>query len=882
LRDVLHIKGDKQESSKLRHVLYINDEAVGVLTLVLLDCTVYGSLRKNDTASRSESVYTWHFSRMAILVLLVAATIIYMPIAVSQSLCGSVFLLASSSVKYITTPNYPSNYPSYSNCRWMITTASPSEMVTLKVLNFTLEGHETGCPNDYVTIYDGSSTNFPRIKTWCGRYSRIQQFRSTGSSLSVVFYSDRSVEYAGFKIEYTSMKRSDVTHQCSGNTLLPYESSKYITSPNYPNNYSSNTNCEWHIAAASSLQVVSLKVLNLRLENSSTCGFDNLTIYNGSSTSSAKIQTMCGQVSSTQPLITSSGSFMVVEFRTDGSVNMMGFKLEYSFQNKPVVLAKCTNGTGLASGSSKYITSPNYPYNYSSSTYCRWDITATSMSQVVVLKLLDFSSRCGSDYVAIYDGSGTFGPKMQTLCGNVTDAPLFVTDGPFMSIDFRSDRSGNHRRFKFEFSFQEKQAKCTNGTLLASGIQNYITSPLYPSNYSSNTDCQWIITTMSTSDVVVLKLNDLYLEGSSPLCNSDYVSIYDGPSTRSSRIRQLCGQLSSPQQFTSTGSVVTVHFHSDLQRNYRGFIIEYFSRKYSGQCNNGTLLASGIPRYITSPHYPSNYLSNTKCLWHITAAAPSQVIVLKTEDVLMEQCAGCACDKLTFYDGSSTDGVMLQELCFANTSIQITSTGPAMTVAFRSDGSQERRGFNVRSTSQEKTSSCSGITLTANSTVNFLTSPSYPNQYPSDVYCQWHIYSGSPSSLIMLELRKLDVEGNQSNCIHDYVKIYDGPTTDSRLMTVLCGKILPRTFESSGSDLTVVFHSIGVNSQHLGFLFTYEAQELQTVWHGIEEHLNPNSACYTNPLVLYLAGATGCSLCVTLVLAIAVAFAWKRKKELSF
>ena len=97
----------------------------------------------------------------------------------------------------------------------------------------------------------------------------------------------------------------------------------------------------------------------------------------------------------------------------------------------------------------------------------------------------------------------------------------------------------------------------------------YIQSPNYPSNYDSNSDCEWRITSI---DRITIKMEDARFESS---CSCDRVRVYDG---RTEYHRELVvfdgGEIN--KEYTSSGYEVLIKFHSDSSINQRGFRLQYY------------------------------------------------------------------------------------------------------------------------------------------------------------------------------------------------------------------------------------------------------------------------------------------------------------------
>jgi len=75
--------------------------------------------------------------------------------------------------------------------------------------------------------------------------------------------------------------------------------------------------------------VVAATFNELSLELAADCSYDSVTLYDGSSINSQKLDTFCSNAVST---ITSSGSSMLVVFQTDHSIHTGRFSLSWTFE----------------------------------------------------------------------------------------------------------------------------------------------------------------------------------------------------------------------------------------------------------------------------------------------------------------------------------------------------------------------------------------------------------------------------------------------------------------------------------------------------------------------------------------------------------------------
>lgn len=104
-----------------------------------------------------------------------------------------------------TSPNYPL-YPANSNCEYVIR-SNGSYFIEIVFTKFQLQPPENGVITDYVRILDGSVGNRRQDVTFNGTQTAPFTFRSQASKLSVIFVSDNSLEFSGFKAVYRFVKR---------------------------------------------------------------------------------------------------------------------------------------------------------------------------------------------------------------------------------------------------------------------------------------------------------------------------------------------------------------------------------------------------------------------------------------------------------------------------------------------------------------------------------------------------------------------------------------------------------------------------------------------------------------------------------------------------
>jgi PKD repeat protein len=122
---------------------------------------------------------------------------------------GSVTVNSCSGIIY--DAGGPNNYPNLSHGIINIHSENASSII-LDIQEFDIEPGEYGCHYDYIAFYDGASMAAPQIGTnFCNTTGNPGQIFSTGSDITVEFYSDEALALSGFKIAY----------YCTGSNMAP-------------------------------------------------------------------------------------------------------------------------------------------------------------------------------------------------------------------------------------------------------------------------------------------------------------------------------------------------------------------------------------------------------------------------------------------------------------------------------------------------------------------------------------------------------------------------------------------------------------------------------------------------------------------------------------
>nr|XP_046918231.1 uncharacterized protein LOC124498515 isoform X2 [Dermatophagoides farinae] len=230
-------------------------------------------------------------------------------------------------------------------------------------------------------------------------------------------------------------------------------------SPNYPNNYPNDTECERVIQAPHGYQISIEFRDQFSLEDSPNCAYDYLEIRDGPYGYSAPLAKLCGPDFPRD--IISNDRYLFLRFVSDDSIEYQGFRAVYSFikmtNERPEPPDDCRfNKTGV-SGTIENRDIPleltNYSVTQNVPIDCMWNITvAAGYKMYLNFKEYKLTSpnNCEANYIDIYGEKLSDLARKQRFCG--TQAEPVRSDDNHMNIRFfaKPDALSN---VQFEITF---------------------------------------------------------------------------------------------------------------------------------------------------------------------------------------------------------------------------------------------------------------------------------------------------------------------------------------------------------------------------------------------------------------------------------------------
>ncbi|XP_049633697.1 cubilin [Suncus etruscus] len=682
---------------------------------------------------------------------------------VAPGACGG-FLQTRETPTFLFSPGWPERYNNNIDCSWLL--QAPDSTIELNILSLDIE-FQRNCSFDKLVILDGDNILAPNLAVLCGR-NLPGPIRSTGEFMLIRFVSDMSSSGAGFNAS---------VHKSCGGYL--HANRGIITSPKYPETYTPDLNCSWHVLvpSGSTIAVHFEQPFQIPNMDSSCSQGDYLVLKNGPDIYSPPLGPhggngrFCGDRPSST-LFTSDNE-MFVQFISDHTNGGQGFKIKYEAQS-----LSCGGTIYIHDEESAgYVTSPNHPNNYPQHADCIWLITAPP-GKLIKLQFedqfsIEVTPNCTSNYLELRDGALPNARILSKSCGDSLPSSQ-LTSGDVLYIRFRTDNSLTHVGFKAKYSI----ALCGGTVTGQSGVIETLGYPTQP--YANHLFCEWHLEG-PPGHYLTIHFETFDLQESSD-CEKDFVEIWDG-STSGNVLGKFCGNV-IPDSIGTSGNVALIRFVTDETLTASGFRLRFES---STEACGGNL--EGPIGTFTSPNYPNPNPHSRTCEWRITVQEGRQV-TLTFNNLRLGTHPSCDNEHITVFNGIRWNSPQLFKLCSnENASAEIRASENTMRVVYFTDGSRSYGGFIASYTSSED-AVCGG-SLTSSPEGNF-TSPGYNgvSNYSRNLNCEWTLSNPNRgNSSIYIHFETFNLESHQ-DCHFDFLE-FRVDNAEGPLIWKLCGPSSP-------------------------------------------------------------------------------------------
>ncbi|XP_048249897.1 cubilin-like [Haliotis rufescens] len=207
-------------------------------------------------------------------------------------------------------------------CTFRLRAAGADKLVKLTFKDSNLvRGPGVPCSGDYFVVFDGYNRSSPRLGEYCGqRLTRQPVFTSTSPYLFVELITATAGHFVHVQWEYSSLE----DNRCFGTMELESsERDQFIDSPGYPSSYARDLSCLYLVTSPGD-HAVRVDLLDPSLP--ADCS-DNITVFDGNSTTSPVLGTWCASSNNTS--LTSSHSAVLLQFTSSSHSGTSRFRVRY-------------------------------------------------------------------------------------------------------------------------------------------------------------------------------------------------------------------------------------------------------------------------------------------------------------------------------------------------------------------------------------------------------------------------------------------------------------------------------------------------------------------------------------------------------------------------
>ncbi|XP_017111903.1 cubilin homolog [Drosophila elegans] len=663
----------------------------------------------------------------------------------------------SSSTGSIHSPHSLAGNRGVLACDWQIVVAEGSRV------NLQLESSDARLCLGQLSIYDGPTIASNKMVIRCNGTS-AEPLQSTGNRVLVRYdVSHESPDGTDFLLNYQTNCRVRLENLAGA-----------IETPNFPENYPPNQDCEWDIRAGGRKNHLQLVFSHLNLEGfNSDCTYDFVTLTDMLDDEILSKVNLCS-FNGLLPTATV-GNRLLLRFKSDFSQQEQGLRVEYKRLG-------CGDHFHAAGGTFE---SPKAPFSVDMD--CVWIITASEGNQIrLLLHEVHFEAPQGecleADSKLSVSATSGFNSSVMLYqsCHEESQTQTFTSPGNELKVHFVSS-SAPSRKF-FRASYVQVPASCggyisaSSGMLTTPGFHNLQDSSNV-ANYSSNVECVWTVE-VTKSYGMRLRFEQFNLTNSAN-CSLSFVELTKLTSDDQEEfLEKPCGD-DAPMIRLVHGQKLRVRFKA--QAGTWGRFAMHFERTCGGP------LATG-EGYLQSR-------LDEDCDWLISSPEGSKLAL----NINQLECPLCAvgsdnCPVLKLINDD--DQVVLYQLCRDHNANLVV---PANNVRI------ETKGIRLQAQYSTFENSCGGnITSVRGS----LSSPNYPDSYPANVECVWTI-EVRPGNALEINFDAMDIV-RSDHCNEDFLELRSG--VQGPLLGLYCDKKLPEGPLLVNSQLWIKFRSTPGNT----------------------------------------------------------------------
>ncbi len=217
-----------------------------------------------------------------------------------------------------------------------------------------------------------------------------------------------------------------------------------------------------------------------------------------------------------------------------------------------------TNSTGILNDGSG-------GYNYKNNLNCSW-LISPEHAQRIELNITLLNTEKNSDVLKIHDGIDASAPLLGSFSGKQVSSTVFSTEGNVF-VEFNTDSDSTDEGWSVDYN----SYSCKELTVLTNNTDT-INDGSEDGDYFNYCNCKWLIQPNNAESITLS-----FLEFATEL-DYDHLYIYDGETTSASLLAVFHGA-SLPEDITSSGGTMLLHFKSDSYGSNKGWTAYYKTDK---------------------------------------------------------------------------------------------------------------------------------------------------------------------------------------------------------------------------------------------------------------------------------------------------------------
>lgn len=637
---------------------------------------------------------------------------------------------------------------------------------------------------DFLYVYDGSDSLGYLIGAFTGNVNPGTVTSSTGC-LTFVFKSDQNISLSGWEASLSCSPCNVCLPKmgtCSDTTCGGFFYDSGLQAFNYEDDdYLVHTIC------SDDSNCVEVKFLSFDVHES-----DTLHVYEGVGING----TLIGSYTDTivPGTVFGGSSCLTFEFISDNSESDSGWVAEISCRTCvkcPEAMTTCADTTC----DGNFFDSGGINGQYSNNDTLVRTICGEA-GKCIKVEFNSFDLEDGFDLLRIYDGADMTGNYLGQYTGTSSPGAV-VSQSGCLTFEFVSDNAITKDGWEATIECVSCPATCL--PKMTDCTDTICNGDFYDSgglDYSYNND-DTLTTTICSPFGKCLQI----VFESFDVDSTDTLFVYAGPNTGSTLIGAYTDTI-VPDTFNSINGCLTFHFVSDSADTAAGWDAKVTCADCPpclpniGFCVDTTCSSD----FRDSDAGASNYYNNNEYFVHTVCSDAGQCMQVDFSSLSL----GTG-DTLRVFDGSSTNGVLLEKISGQFGPVIISSTLGCLTFEFESNGFGTDSGWVADiicvpcPACPAKMTNCTDTTCGG----KFYDSGGLTQGYQSNENLVKTICGGA-GECVTVDFTSIDLEQN-----FDYIRVYDGSSTQDQLIGTVTGIIPPSPFTSTAGCLTFEFVSDG-------------------------------------------------------------------------